>query len=493
MKGTDNMRFLRQFKNRFVRQFKNRFVRWQYARMVHSLSTMDPEKIIAIGERNLLRAFHCAAEKVPAYKKILSEKGVNSEKITTIENFKNRVPFIDKETVLPVNELRNICVGGNLDDICSFYSSSGHSGVFSFGAETWDNTSSSALGLEFLLDNHFHIFRRKSLLINCLPMGVKVYTRTLPVADTSVRADVVHALIKKLAPEFDQFILAGESLFLKKVIEEGAENGIPWRDIIVNVITGGEFIAENFRSYLGHLLGIDFEDPESGIIAVNMGMSELSLSIFSENFQTIQLRRMAHKNSEVRHALFGEGTDVCPLVMQYFPQQTYIETVPDQKGSLELVVSTIGEDLKIPLIRYKTGDVVRTLSYTAMKNILKDLGQESLLPEFHLPFGIIWGKNLSIDPEKGERISPNEVKEAIYQNFDIARRITGNFRLSKDNSSATVLVQLRNGFDVLPDMAETLSDYLKNYVKVRIKFNILPYNRFPYGMEHDYEKKNQYI
>ena len=485
------MWFLRQVNDRFVRQFKDRFVRWQYARMAHSLSTMDPEKIIAIGERNLLRAFHRAAEKVPAYRRFLSEKGVNPEKITTIEEFKDRIPFIDKETVFPANEFRDICVGGNLDDICSFYSSSGHSGVFSFGAETWDNTSSSAIGLEFLLDNHFHIFRRKTLVINCLPMGVKICTRTLPVADTSVRADVVHALIKKLASEFDQFILVGESPFLKKVIEEGAENGIPWHDIIVNVITGGEFIAENFRSYLGHLLGIDFEDPESGMIAVNMGMSELSLSIFSENFQTIQLRRIAHKNRELRHALFGEGTEVCPLVMQYFPQQTYIETVPDQKSSPELVVSTIGKDLKIPLIRYNTGDTVRTLSYTEMKNILKNLGQESLLPEFHLPFGIIIGKKISIDLESGERISPNEVKEALYQNFDIARRITGNFRLSRDNGSATVLVQLRNGFEILPDMATTLSQYLKDYIKTEIQITFLPYNRFPYGI--DYEKKNQYI
>ena len=139
------MRFLRQVNDRFVRQFKDRFVRRQYARMAHSLSTMDPEKIIAIGEYNLLRAFHRAAEKVPAYRKLLSERGVDPRKITTVEEFKDKVPFIDKERVFLKNELRDICVGGNLDDICSFYSSSGHSGVFSFGAETWDNTSSSAL------------------------------------------------------------------------------------------------------------------------------------------------------------------------------------------------------------------------------------------------------------------------------------------------------------------------------------------------------------
>ncbi|MBW2661537.1 MAG: hypothetical protein JRD93_06025 [Deltaproteobacteria bacterium] len=477
----------------FLRQFKDRFVRWQYARMAHSFSTMDPEKIIAIGKRNLLRTFYRAAEKVPGYRKLLSERGVDPRGITTMDEFKDNVPFIDKETVFPANKLRDICVGGNLDGICSFYSSSGHSGVFSFGVETWDNTSSSALGLEFLLDNHFHIFRRKTLLINCLPMGVKVYTRMLPVADTSVRADVIHALIKKLSADFDQFILVGESPFLKKVIEEGAENGISWHDIIVNVITGGEFIAENFRTYLAHLLGIDFEDPESGMIAVNMGMSELSLSIFSENFQTIQLRRMAHKNHKFRQALFGDAAKLCPLIMQYFPQQTYIETIPDQKGSPELVVSTIGKNLKIPLIRYKTCDMVRTLSYTEMKNILKDLGYESLLPEFHLPFGIIWGKKLSVDLGNRERISPNEVKEALYQDFDIAGRITGNFRLSKDNGSATVLVQLRNGFEILPDMAETLSDYLKNYIKAEIQITFLPYNQFPYGMEHNYEKKNQYI
>ncbi|RNC73134.1 MAG: hypothetical protein ED859_00040 [Desulfuromonadales bacterium] len=423
----------------------------------------------------------------------MSEKGVNPGAISTIAAFKEKVPFLDKESVFPRNALRDLCVGGHLDDICSFYSSSGSSGVFSFGAETWQSASHAALGLEFLLDQHFQIFRRKTLLINCLPMGVKIATRTIPVADTSVRADVIHALIKKLADDFDQFILVGESPFLKKVIEEGSENGIPWHNLLVNVITGGEFIAENFRSYLGHLLGIDFDSPERGMILVNMGLSELGLSIFREEHRTIQLRRQAHLNRDLRYALFGTGTEVCPLVMQYFPQQTFLETVPGKDGRPELVVSTLGKNLKIPLIRYRTGDTARTMTYPEMALVLKELGRENLLPEFRLPFGMVGGKSVEVELAHGESVSANEVKEALYHDFGVASQVTGNFRLSRENGEVTLLVQLRDGFAATPGLVGKLSAALATYARVKVTIAILPYRQFPFGIEHNYERKNQYI
>ena len=61
--------------------------------------------------------------------------------------------------------------------------------------------------------------------------------------------------------EFDQIVLIAEGSFAKKIIEDGAEfHGIDWSRYRVHVVTGEEGIAENYRSYVEGLLGID--DPE---------------------------------------------------------------------------------------------------------------------------------------------------------------------------------------------------------------------------------------
>jgi phenylacetate-CoA ligase len=229
------------------------------------------------------------------------------------------------------------------------------------------------------------------------------------------------------------------------------------------------------------------------MIVVNMGLSELSLSIFSENFYTLQIRRAAQKDSAFREALYGQGRDICPPVMQYFPQQTFLETIPDQSGRPVLLVSLLDKRLKIPLIRYQTGDEVKLLGHHEVKTILKRHGKESLIPEFNLPFGFIWGKRLSLELDGGESISPNQVKEALYLDFNIAGRVTGNFRLSKEGRHARLLVQLRPEAESFRDMANILSQNLKDYTQVETEIRFLPYKAFPYGMDHDFERKNQYI
>jgi phenylacetate-coenzyme A ligase PaaK-like adenylate-forming protein len=49
------------------------------------------------GRKRALSIFHEAAEKVPAYKRFLKLKEVNSKEIKTFEDFQKRVPIIDKK------------------------------------------------------------------------------------------------------------------------------------------------------------------------------------------------------------------------------------------------------------------------------------------------------------------------------------------------------------------------------------------------------------
>ncbi len=478
---------------RCVEGIRDRLIRRQYSRIARYLSTASPEQLASAGQRKALKAFHRAAQRVPAYREILRRHGVDPKDITTIEQFRKKVPIVDKETIFAANELRDLCPSGNLDDISLFYSSSGHSGVFSFGVETRADAKKAALALEFALQNNFGVLDRKTLLVNCLPMGIKIQTRTLPLAETSLRADVIQALVRKLKDDFDQFLLIGEHAFLKKVIEEGAEQDVPWKDLVVHVITGAEYIAENFRSYLGSLLGIDFDSPQKGMIGVNFGLSELAVSIFSENNHTIRIRRQAHADLDFRKALYGRETPICPNIMQYHPHQTFIETVPGPDGRNELVVTMLDPAFKIPMIRYNTKDIVQIMPYADLAEILKDFGHESLLPPFRLPVGIIWGKMKPLITKGGQKIYPEYVKEALYSDFSIANTITGNFRLTEETDGPALLLQLRRGRQCRKSLADEIGKHLKNFIEQDIPIRILPFEQFPYGLEHDFERKNRYV
>ncbi len=476
-----------------LRDIQTRIVRRQYDKSVRALETSAPEDLMARGEGSLLQAFQRAAKEVPAYRQLLQGEGIAPEHVTSAEEFARVVPILDKGAVFPDNALRDLCVGGTLDGIGSFYSSSGHSGVFSFGVETRAEAGKVALRLEFMLDAVFSVFKRKTLLINCLPMGVRVPTRTVPVADTSVRPDVIFALLGKLADDFEQFIVVGESPFLKKMLEEGAEVGVPWRDLLVHVITGGEFIAENMRSYFGHLLGLDFEDPSRGLMLISMGISELGLSLFTETLQTMGIRRLAHNDPELREALGGSATEACPAILQYNPLSTYVESIPNEDGRSDLVISLLGPDLKIPLMRYNTGDEGRIMPYGVLADILGRFGHQALSPRFRFPLVVVSGKKQRVELGDGQWLSPDEVKEAIYQDFDIAASITGNFRLAVGEQGAELIVQLRRDQEAPSDTAQRIAAHLKPYTDAPVQVDSVPFEQFPYGLDHNYERKNRYV
>ena len=169
-----------------------------YRRLARVLERADPRSLMAAGERRAIRVFRRAARSVPAYRRLLEAKGVDPRSVRTIEDFKAWVPIVDKRSLFASHELREVCVGGGLDDFSLIYSSSGHSGTFSFGGETRRQVRAAERRVEFLLETTFRALSRKTLVINCLSSGVKVPTGRIPRAETSVRPDVVLALIEKL-------------------------------------------------------------------------------------------------------------------------------------------------------------------------------------------------------------------------------------------------------------------------------------------------------
>lgn len=477
-------------------RIKDWAIRRAYARYRRVLTKTSASQVAEEADRQLIQAFQHAARTVPAYRELLRQCGVEASAITSASAFRDRVPVLSKQRVFtdrPDRSLRELCTGGTLNDVALVFTSSGHSGHFSFGVEQRGQEADAALAIEFLLDVQFGVLDRRSLLVNCLPMGVRVPTRTLTTAEAGTRVDAVLELIRKLAPEFDQVILVGEHLFLKHVADTGTDAGIAWADHNVHVIVGGEFIPETFRSYLAGVLGIDPTDPAGGRIVLNMGLSELSISIFRDAPELAAIRRAALADADLREALCGGASAVCPEILQYDPRTTYVEIVPGEDGHGELAISTIERNRKLPLLRYRTGDRGRTMTHPEFATLVQAHGCGHLVPPWPLPVAVIWGRQREVELPSGTRLGDLTVKEALYASNDLARQLTGRFRVSAGDDTAQVAVQLRPSVSADTFRAAPLAEAIAERSPCPVEVRPFEHDDYPYGRMYDFQTKTRYV
>ena len=462
--------------------------------IIRALRETTPEMLEAQGEALTLEAFRRVARTVPAYAQALGAANVDPRTVDSIAAFVASAPLLDKHNTFGAHPIAALCVDGNLDGLRSLLTSSGHSGVFSFGVNTRENVLRSARSIDTVLQYLFNVDERRTLFINCLPMGVKVHTNATVLAETSVRADMVYAVVKKFAAEFDQIVMVGEGSFIKKIVEDGAElHGIDWHTLTTHVVTGEEGIAENYRTYLAGLLGIsDIDNPADKLIMSSMGVAELDVNIFHETREAVRIRRLAHKDPALRRSLFGDQARCCPMFFVRYPSRCFVETIDVGAGHEELVISMLSPEMKLPLLRYRAGDFGRLLSYAQVVTTLGAHGFD-VVPDLKLPFLAVYGRGQAL-AHNGGQIFPEAIKEALYAHHDLAASVTGNLRLWDDNGVARLDLQLREGYTSVPAAGDRLMSAIGEYSNTLpdvIAFH--PHAAFPYNMSVDWERKFAYL
>jgi len=473
-----------------VSAWRNSRVRSRYKQIQNHLGSAKPEELRQQADKDVMRAFHEAARRVPAYGSLLKEHGIDLAHVTNIGAFTRLVPIVDKETIFPGHDLKPLCLDGNLHDVRLFFSSSGHSGMFSFGLETWADARDSALALEYVLQDRFGALDRRTMVINALSSGVKLHTRTLPLAETSVREDVIWALLAKLRGEFEQFILIGEPLFLKQVVEGGVQAGMDWPSLRVHLVTGGEYVAQTWREHMERLLGIDPREDDAPLVGISFGLSELGTSLMSETAETIALRRHLAHDQSLAAELGVPAVGFVPPIMPYVPTHTYCETALSEDGRNELVITVLGPGRKLPLIRYNTHDAVILLSQERLQRALSANDLLEILPPSALPLAMPLGKLASRRTPDGAAIYPETVKEALYESSHVALVTTGRFNLP---SHETLLLQLKPGLSWQPAHEQALRHALARRNLAGLSIHPVPCEQSPGGILLDYERKCRYV
>jgi phenylacetate-CoA ligase len=445
----------------------------------------------------LLAVFHEAAQRVPAYRAILAEAGVRPDEIKTFADFQARVPILDKKGTFGRFGIDELCLDGRLGRPHFLLPSSGQGGMFSYGVYSPSQALEARERVDAALDAVIGVKRQSTLLINFLPMGVKVPTAACTVVEVSVRPDMVTATVRKFASNFDQLLLASDAAIVKRVLELGREQGIPWNKLRTHILVGGEMLAENARTYLGSFLDTDLVTPRRGLVTSSMGTAELGLNLFSEipigsghpPAELIRMRRALHGDRSLLESVAGAGSRAAPLVVTYDPRSLFVEILPDQS----LVLTPLEPGRVIPLVRYYAGDRASFPNLTPdnASRLQKAAGIASnVLAE--VPIILIHGRGTGV--RCGEAlVTPEQIKEGLYAEPSLVPLITCNFRLAAARERAVVRLQLSPGVASEPRLGQRFEQAIAPFVAAPVSVECVGHLDFKEGIGADYERKFAYL
>ena len=437
----------------------------------------------------LLRAaFQRAASQVPAYRRLLQEHGVDPAAIVDVETFAARCPVLTKANTFDRFPVDQLCVEGAMSELADVLTSSGHGGRFSFGLSTRRQQADAPLAIDAALDGAFGIRARRTLVINCLPMGVGFSSASATVATTSVREDMAAALVAAFGSQYEQLVLVSDPLFLKRLLDHAAAQALDWERYRVNAVIGEEIFGERFRSYVAARLHLDPERPDGGWIMSSFGAGELGLHLCFETPATIAVRRAAFRDEALARELFG-ASSVLPMVLAFEPRRTFVESLnPDRNGYGRLTVSMLDASLPVPLLRYQTGDLVRLLDPPNVRRLLESRAVELPGPLPGAMLALV-GREKDTLPDG---VHVGHYKDLLYADPVVADRLTGAFRVTPTEVGVLIMhVQLARGAVSDPAFEQRLRAAIGVSPEAP-QVVVSPYEAFPYGMSLDYERKFAY-
>ncbi len=435
----------------------------------------------------LLAEFNRAADHVPAYRALLEESGVRADQVRDVATFSSVCPLLSKANTFDRFSLSQLSVGGGLHDVAEVMTSSGHGGRFSFGVISRAEALSSAAFVDAALDTPFGVKSRTTLAINCLPMGVVLSSHCMTVATTSVREDMAVALVKAFGDGYEQILLIGDPLFMKKLTDHAVEQGVDWPRHRVSAIIGEETFGEHYRRYVELCLGLDPGRSGSGHIISSFGVAELGLHLCFETADTCALARAAAADPALAHDLFGGDAGPgswLPMLLSFDPRRTFIEVVdPDANGYGKMTISMLDPGRQVPLLRYQTGDVARLLDSDRVTATLRNHG--ATIGEVPPALLALRGRAREALPN-GSQVG--FYKDALYANPQVARGLTGATRLVFAGGRFTMHVQLVRG---KKPGAALERDLLREMPAATRPARLVLWRHaeFPFGMGLDYERK----
>ncbi|MFQ6044627.1 MAG: phenylacetate--CoA ligase family protein, partial [Candidatus Poribacteria bacterium] len=430
------------------------------SKQIKRIESTTPSFLEWVAEKRLLSAFHRAASRVPHYKEFLAKKNVDVGSVKTLEDFINTVPPIDKNSYVQTCEsLRRLCVDGRIQDASLLARSSGFSGKPCTWPKSYAEEKEGQMDVAVFTEYFFDVSRYKTLLINAFLLGTWIggislsrltITSGISLCATGPKIEEIIEIIESYKSEYDQIFICGYPPFLKMVVDRGMEIDAGfWHDKSVRFIfvAGGEGFSEGWRDYINRCLDAQNRDEWDNYVISGFGASDLGITGFTETPGAARIRRIAHSNPEFASAMFGDDFGSLPMLFPYNPLKYYVTV--NQEGELEF--STISPNALVPLIRYNLHDLGGTISYQEMETKLTSFGFDNNI-DLPFPFFYVFGRTTGEISVSGTLIYPENIREALFTDHEIATQVTGRFKMATEEDSDSnirfyVDIELKDGIN----------------------------------------------
>lgn len=402
-----------------------------------------------------LSVYRTAVERVPAYRRFLERELGAVRDIQSVEEFA-QLPLTDKHGYICQYPLPELCLDGTLAGKHAIVKSSG-----SFDKPVyWPQLPEQERGFERWvlddLDALLGIRKEPALAIVTLPLGsliagelvtwtlrnAAIEHRCITLLTPGAQLDEAAMILERFSPYFAQTILFGYPPFTKAVLEAAHRASVPLAERRVSLRLAGDGYTESYRDQVMQLIGA----PERRSWHIWSSYSSTDFGrVGRETPLCVAIRRLLHQSGKAAAVL---GSAVLPSLMQYNPQSFHLEAIED-----ELVIT---RHQAVPLVRYRTGDRARLLSYSELMARLADAGLDPLgylkehgLPDGlcpQLPFLLVDGRadgGLKLfGVEAYANITLEQVRESIDSHPLLRAQLTGNFqleRIGEDTAQALVV------------------------------------------------------
>ena len=247
------------------------------------------------------------------------------------------------------------------------------------------------------------------------------------------------AMVKNTGPDLDKivdtmrhfgpgftYLVSAYPPFLKDLRDRLDAEGWDWPAWRMHGLVGGEGMTEALRDYCEER----FLTVRSGY-----GASDLTIGIGGETDLTVWLRRALLEDHDLREAVLGPGETRTPMIFQYNPLETYLETTPEG----ELLCTLTSTAVLSPKLRYNIGDEARLMDWHDLAAVLRSQpewqapAREAFVKQgMKLPLLLLFGRADATISFMGANIYPQDVENGLYTDPRRAAQI-GSFTLTLED------------------------------------------------------------
>lgn len=276
---------------------------------------------------------------------------------------------------------------------------------------------------------------RRLFAVNAFSMGAWAtgtntgiaMSRIAMVKNTGPDIDKIVDTLRHFGPRYTYLVCAYPP-FLKHLRDRLDAEGFDWDRYDLNGFVGGEALTEGLRDYL--------EDRFNRVYS-GYGASDLTIGMAGESDLAVWVRRTLAAGGPLRDAVLGTDETRTPMVFQYNPLETYMETTEDGR----LLVTLNSADIMSPKLRYDIGDEARIVTFDEMKAAIAALPDPQrhrlafgferayAIQRMRLPFLLLYGRKDSTVSYMGANLYPLDVENGLYLDNPHAAAIE-SFRLA---------------------------------------------------------------